>query len=167
MGSIRSELRRQRERRETEWRQWAEAAADTLVHLPAEQRVDRLRELQQDLTEDAWYRVVNSLRQANGVAAGPPDDGAARTWANGDGAAPAPTGGQFESRAPEHAPEVAWTPPRPEADKSDEPDEFEPRGEPRRRRERASSYLYDGLVGVITLALVLAAVWWLLSEQIS
>jgi len=181
MGSIRAEIRKYRQAREAEWRDWAEATADSLITLPPRQRARALRQHQWDMTEQAWYRVVQSLMEKQPVqppqadGGGPAgDDGNPGTLANGaapNGHAPPMATPVMNGGAPGQAqppsPAPLADPPPPEPPEVAPPEEsFESRPKGRRRRGFAN-YLYDALVGLVTLGIVIVAMWWLLSGQIN
>ncbi len=183
MGPIRAEIRRYRQAREAEWRDWAEATADSLITLPPRHRARALRRHQWDMTEQAWYRVVQSLTEKQPVqslqaeADDPPaDDGNPDGPASGAGpnghATPTATpvmNGAPPAQAPAASPPPLADPPptpseSPEIAPPEETFEARPRG---RRRRGFANHLYDTLVGLITLGIVIAAMWWLLSGQIN
>lgn len=90
-GHIRARVTVERERAYTEWQQWSDDTANRLMRLPYDERIRELRMHQDDLTENAWFTVAQSLKPAGArtVETQVEDASAAGYTRNANGSSPA------------------------------------------------------------------------------
>ncbi|WP_027289509.1 hypothetical protein [Rhodovibrio salinarum] len=170
-AGLRARVERERERAYSEWQAWARETAEALVQLPQDERMRKLREHQEDLSEEAWYRVAQSLVAASRETDAPKPKSVPAAH---DGDTPSPrmhVPPQTPAGPPPHASNTnAQRQPTSErlAPHPHSPDRRAPvdtaDGAPKRGR---GGQLYDLLVGLVTIGAIAGGLMWLLSGQVN